>query len=176
MGVSDGIYQEVGIEAKDEGYRGLLLFGGTHEEEPGCGILESILYLVNMGIHVVLRMYLLFESPSLVQTHWPCFCLLWPSSGRAMLPWLECSPRRNTRWRWIFQEWSREHSTPLFLSQSGSPSPQWGSGGFSALFLLRFAGISHQLSSSLEQWGSRRPRTLGESVRRPGLTLQLGSC
>lgn len=54
MGGSDGFYQEVGVEAKDEGCRGLLLFGGAHEEEPGCGILESNLYLVNLGIHVVL--------------------------------------------------------------------------------------------------------------------------
>lgn len=54
MGVSDCIYQEVGVEAKDEGCRGLLLFWGTHEEEPGCVILESNLYLVNVGIHAVL--------------------------------------------------------------------------------------------------------------------------
>lgn len=34
--------------------QGAPAFWGTHEEEPGCVILESNLYLVNVGIHVVL--------------------------------------------------------------------------------------------------------------------------
>lgn len=54
MGISGSIYQEVGVEAKDEGYRWLLLLGGTHEEELGCVILDSNLYLVNLGVHAVL--------------------------------------------------------------------------------------------------------------------------
>lgn len=151
---------EEGIEAKNAGCRAFLILWGACEEELGRVILQSNLHLMNFGIHVIFT----FCNPQAFQKS-----LFWgtglvsaccPVLGDSCAFWVRMWYKGATTWRWIFQEWGRQLSTQLFLSQSRGCPP---SEDLEASVLYFCSGCRHFPSTVKQRGvgrgvGSRSPR------------------